>query len=237
MRFVALLSLTALLTGCCHTRVAEPPCGPRSGCDTDCKTKPKCQKAGDLFAKDRCQSRACPPKRCCPTPRSQCRSSLTIEWKPICYPVLRRKKMHEVCLPKSDCRTGCRQSVNSGETQFGPVTTSEPRVIQSDRVPFGDAPVLEPPALNSSTGTDEAAIPGVPAQNGGQQAPAAQDSSAADASSAAYGGRYYNPQTGVPEIPDTAAFRQTSSRSVQTGRDSRMAVEMWPHSPQYTGRR
>jgi hypothetical protein len=160
-----------------------------------------------------------------------------VEWKPICYPVLRRKKMHEVCLPKSDCRTGCRQTVTSGVTQFGPVITNEPRHVQSDRTPFGDTPVLEPPALNSSQGTDEAAIPGVPALPGDQQVPASQDASSVDPSSAAYGGRYFNPQTGVPEIPDTATFQRTSSRTVGPWQDSRMAVEMWPHSPQYTGRR
>lgn len=221
MRFIALLALSAVLTGCCQTRVAERCCTTQPGCKTDCPTERPCVKSQNPCGMP---SRN---KRCCDPPQGYaCRSSLTIEWKPVKYPVLRRKKMHEVCATqKSACRTGC---LNDGFV----VPHSQARDVQSDRAPFGDTPVLDPPpVLNPQKPTNEATIPGV------DQVPPPQNASSADASAAVFGDRHFNPQTGVPEIEDAPPVRGAVPHGYRANHDQRAAVEMWPYSPQYTGRR
>ncbi|MBI1313283.1 hypothetical protein GC176_18485 [bacterium] len=88
---------------------------------------------------------------------------------------------------------------------------------------FVPAPTLVPP-----DSVHESTIPGVsPGTNQIPPPPNGADSQP----NAAYDHPIWNPQTDVPEI------RDASTRRYRLYEDQRMAVEMWPHSPQYTGRR
>ena len=218
MRLLAFLSLSAILTGCCQTRPAERCCGPLPGCKTDCPPEQACLKPSNpsgMTSKD---------SRCCNTPQGyRCKSSFKVEWKPVKYPSLKIVKSLEPCAPpKSRCISECR-----------PTCRQRQDLIYGS--PFNDAPILESPSIvNPQPQPNEAAIPGV--------APMAQPAAphvpepASDAS-AAYNRQYWNSQTGVPEVQDTPPLHRTASRGAQAYQDQRFAIEMWPHSPQYTGRR
>jgi len=102
------------------------------------------------------------------------------------------------------------------------------------RTPFDDMPVLNPPQP-----THEATIPGVapPAQPEPTIVPSPENAAPANDASAAFNPQNWNSHGGVPEVHDGASMHRTSSRDFKAYQDQRFAVEMWPHSPQYTGRR
>ncbi len=214
MRFFALLTLSAVLTGCCQTRPAERCCGPLPGCKTDCPPKQVCTKPSNPCGM---------PSKCCDSSQGyRCRTSFKVEWKPVKYPSLKMVKTQVPCsTPQSrcisDCRSGCTQ--NSGLL---------------DGRPFGDTPVMTPPQP-----TNEATIPGVapPTQPDAILVPAPANTAPGGNASAATSQPYWNSQTGVPEVQDTQPLNRTASRDIQAYQDQRFAIEMWPHSPQYTGRR
>ncbi len=225
MRFFALLTLSAVLTGCCQTRVAERCCSTQPGCKADCLQKSPC-------AKQSCRQSANPcgmPSKCCDPPQGyRCRKSFKVEWKLVKYPTLNMVNTHEPCLPPrsrcvSECRTGCFE-----------------RHGMSDRTPFGDAPILDStPVLNPPAQPHEATIPGVDGvpRTNEDVVPAPAAPEAANSESAAYNQNYWNSQAGVPELQDTSRVSRSALPGYEAYQDQRFAVEMWPHSPQYSGRR
>ena len=213
MRFFALLTLTAVLTGCCQTRPAERCCGPQPGCKMDCPPKQVCKKPSNPCGM---------PSKCCDSSQSyRCRTSFKVELKPVKYPSLKMVKTQVPCTTRSRCISDCR----SGCTQHSGLL---------DGRPFGDTPVLNPPQP-----TNEATIPGVAPGTQPETilVPAPANAAPGSNASAATGQPYWNSQTGVPEVQDTPPLNRTASRDFQAYQDQRFAIEMWPHSPQYTGRR
>jgi hypothetical protein len=215
MRFFALLTLSAVLTGCCQTRPAERCCGPLPGCKTDCPPKLACTKPSNPCGM---------PSKCCDSSQGyRCRTSFKVEWKPVKYPSLKMVKTQVPCSrPQSRCISDCR-----------PRCTQRGDMIHGN--PFHDTPILESPSIvDPQPQSNEAAIPGVApmAQRNAPQVP-----EPANDASAAYNRQYWNSQTGVPEVQDTPPLNRTASRDFQAYQDQRFAIEMWPHSPQYTGRR
>lgn len=216
MRFFALLTLSAVLTGCCQTRPAERCCGPLPECKTDCPPKQVCRTPSNpcgMPSKD---------SRCCDQLQGyRCKSSFKVEWKPVKYPTLRIVKSLEPCSPpKSRCISDCRPTCSQRQSMT--------------HNPFNDAPILESPSIvNPQPHGSEAAIPGV-APMTKPNAPHAPEP--ANGASAAYNQNSWTSQTGVPEVQDTPPLQRTASRDLRAYQDQRFAVEMWPHSPQYTGR-
>lgn len=225
MRTLVMLMLSTLLAGCCHAPVQDTSCGPAPGCKTDCPdSAPRCR-----TGKASCPS--CPDRRPCPAPPKQrCRSSLTLDWKPVRYPVLRVRKMHETCPPnRKDCRSsGCLTDAGCG--------TVHSRENQSGRTPFGNQHVPDAhPVLNPPPQPGETAIPGLEPSRSDETEIHSVDQKATSAGH--QGSSLRNEASGgIPEIFEPG-FSGTTARSSAAYADQRFAVEMWPHSPQYTGRR
>jgi hypothetical protein len=225
MRFFALLTLSAILTGCCQTRVAERCGSIQSSSRTDCLQASPCGQQPCQASSNPCGK---PSKYCDPPQGYRCRKSFKVEWKPVRYPTLKMVNAHEPCPPPksrciSECRTGC-------VTQHG----------LSERTPFGDMPVLDStPVLNPPPQPHEAPIPGVDgvprANENVVPAPSAPEPT--NEASAAHNQNNWNSQRGVPEVPDTPPVARSAQPGDEAYQDQRFAVEMWPYSPQYSGRR